>query len=233
MPSPNRRGSPRQRGVVWRCANRVCTESSPRRMSEPSITSSCTSANVCTSSSAAAASTTRGIATVAVGAHERAVAERRPKPLAARSTRTCAAPRWVRPDARRPRSNASSSAASRSSIRRSTRVANGIERRREDRLLRPGRGHPRTVVGGGRRDRNACRLRCGGARVPVGEVAARARSRRCGRRTPVSGGRTDRDRAGRRRGPRAGRGPVPPAGRGGRRAASAGAAMHRRRPTCG
>ncbi len=91
--------------------------------------------------------------------------------------RSRAAPRSVRRAGRRPRATASSSAASRSSIRRSTRVANGTERRGEHRLLRPGRGHPRTVVAAGRRDPNACRLRCGRARVPVGDMAARARPR--------------------------------------------------------
>ena len=60
-----------------------CTASLPRRVSEPSITSSCTSANVCTSSSAAAASTTHGIVGIAAGADERAVTERGPEPLAA------------------------------------------------------------------------------------------------------------------------------------------------------
>ena len=61
-PSRRRTGGGRRRRSGGTCcwANRRCTASLPRRISEPSMTSSCTSANVCTSSSAAVASTTRG-----------------------------------------------------------------------------------------------------------------------------------------------------------------------------
>src|SRR5687768_12710937 len=58
-PSPKRRASPRHssRPCCW--AKAACTVGTPRRTPEPSITSSCSRANVCSSSNAAPASTTR------------------------------------------------------------------------------------------------------------------------------------------------------------------------------
>ena len=82
-PSPKRRASPRQSAAAWRSPNARWAVRAPRRVAEPSITSSCTSANACSISKAAPASITCGVVGVAAGGHEAPVAEGRPQPLAA------------------------------------------------------------------------------------------------------------------------------------------------------
>ena len=84
MPSPNRRGSPRQPPSTCARVKRRCTASRPRRVSEPSMMSSCTSANVCTQLERGAGVDHGRVVGRAAGADERAVAERGPQPLAAR-----------------------------------------------------------------------------------------------------------------------------------------------------
>ena len=80
-PSPNRRDSPRHAPPAWWSMYDRCTASRPRRVSDPSITSSCTSANVWSSSRAAPTSTTTAVIGIAAGSHERPVAERGPQSL--------------------------------------------------------------------------------------------------------------------------------------------------------
>ena len=83
-PSPKRRASPRHSRS--RCVlgeREVRGSGRPRRVDDPSMTSSWTSANAWSSSKAAPASATSGLGGVAAGADERPVAERRTEPFAA------------------------------------------------------------------------------------------------------------------------------------------------------